>query len=155
VRLIADAHSPIVASALPAGLGVAAGVIVLDAQRARALAATKPVILVREDLTTDDFAGLAVSEGILTANGGRTSHAAVVARQLGKVCLVGCATLRIDEAARRCTLGSRTFAEGEAITLDGESGRVYAGFVQAVRETPEAALAEIRQWQTRDVPALV
>jgi pyruvate,orthophosphate dikinase len=155
VRLIADAHSPIVASAVPAGLGVAAGVIVLDAQRARALAATKPVILVREDLTTDDFAGLAVSEGILTANGGRTSHAAVVARQLGKVCLVGCATLRIDEAARRCTLGSRTFAEGEAITLDGESGRVYAGFVQAVRETPEAALAEIRQWQTRDVPALV
>jgi pyruvate,orthophosphate dikinase len=154
-RLIADAHSPIVASAVPAGLGVAEGAIVLDAQRAKALASTKPVILVREDLTTDDFAGLAVSEGIVTANGGRASHAAVVARQLGKVCLVGCTALRVDEASRRCTFGSRTFAEGEAITLDGESGLVYAGFVHVVIETPDVALAEIRQWQQHDIPALV
>jgi pyruvate,orthophosphate dikinase len=155
VRLIPGTHSPVVASAVAAGLGVASGVIVLDAHRAAALAPTKPVILVRENLTTDDFVGLAASEGLLTANGGRTSHAAVVARQLGKVCLVGCATLRIDEASRRCTLGSRTFAEGEAITLDGDSGLVYAGFVQAVSETPDDALAEIRQWRLAETPALL
>jgi pyruvate,orthophosphate dikinase len=152
VRLVPDHQSPVIASAIPASLGVASGVIVLDAQRAKALASTKPVILVRDDLTTDDFAGLAASAGILTANGGRTSHAAVVARQLGKVCLVGCAALRVDEASRRCTLGSRTFAEGEAITLDGESGLVYAGFVHAVTETPDAALAEIRQWRVNELP---
>jgi pyruvate,orthophosphate dikinase len=155
VRLIPDTQSPVLASAVAAGLGVASGVIVLDAHRAAALAPTKPVILVRENLTTDDFVGLAASEGLLTANGGRTSHAAVVARQLGKVCLVGCATLRIDEASRRCTVGSRTFAEGEAITLDGDSGLVYAGFVQAVSETPDDALAEIRQWRLAETPALV
>jgi pyruvate,orthophosphate dikinase len=155
VRLVPDGYSPIVASAIPAGLGVAAGVIVFDADRATRLAATKPVILVREDLSTDDFTGLAASAGILTAHGGRTSHAAVVARQLGKACLVGCATLRIDEAARRCTFGSRTFAEGEAITLDGESGLIYAGFVRAVNETPDAALAEIRKWSANALPVLV
>jgi pyruvate,orthophosphate dikinase len=154
-RLIPDAHSTVVASAVAAGLGVAAGVIVLDAHRAAALASTKPVILVRENLTTDDFVGLAASEGLLTANGGRTSHAAVVARQLGKVCLVGCAALRIDQAARRCTIGSRTFAEGEAITLDGDSGRVYAGCMQAVSETPDAALAEVRRWRLAEAPVVV
>ena len=71
------------------------------------------------------------------------------------MCLVGCATLRIDEASRRCTLGSRTFAEGEAITLDGDSGLVYAGFVQAISETPDDALTEIRQWRLAEAPALV
>jgi pyruvate,orthophosphate dikinase len=154
VRMVPDAHATVVASAVPAGLGVAAGVIVLDAHRAAAVASTKPVILVRENLTTDDFVGFTASEGLLTANGGRTSHAAVVARQLGKVCLVGCSALRIDEASRRCTFGSRTFAEGEAITLDGDSGLVYAGFVQAVSETPHAALAEIRQWSLAATPAV-
>jgi pyruvate,orthophosphate dikinase len=154
VRLVPDAQSTIVASATPAGLGVAAGIVVFDARRAEALGATKPVILVREDLSTDDFAGLAASSGVLTAHGGRTSHAAVVARQLGKVCLVGCAALRVDEAAQRCTLGSHTFAEGEAITLDGESGLVYAGFAHAVTETPDAALAELRQWCASPRPAL-
>jgi pyruvate,orthophosphate dikinase len=134
---------------------VASGAVVFDAQRAVALAATKPVILVREDLSTDDFTGLAASAGILTAHGGRTSHAAVVARQLGKVCLVGCSTLRIDQASRRCTLGSRSFAEGEAITLDGESGLVYAGFVRALIDTPAAALAEVRRWRASPRPALV
>jgi pyruvate,orthophosphate dikinase len=155
VRLVPDGQSPTIASAIPAGLGVASGAVVFDAQRAVALAATKPVILVREDLSTDDFTGLAASAGILTAHGGRTSHAAVVARQLGKVCLVGCSTLRIDQASRRCTLGSRSFAEGEAITLDGESGLVYAGFVRALIDTPAAALAEVRRWRASPRPALV
>ncbi len=155
LRLVPDGKSPIVASAIPAGLGVASGVVVFDAQRAKALAPAKPVILVREDLSTDDFAGLAASTGMLTSHGGRTSHAAVIARQLGKVCLVGCSTLRIDEASRRCTLGSRTFAEGEAVTLDGESGLVYAGFARAAVETPDAALAEVRRWRISPLPALV
>jgi pyruvate,orthophosphate dikinase len=128
-------------------MGVAVGAIALDRDRAQSLAATQPVILVRPDIATDDVAGLAVSAGILTALGGRTSHAAVVARHLGKVCLVGCASLQVDEVRRRCSFGERRFAEGEVITLDGESGRVYAGAVPSVTERPEAALAEVRRWR--------
>jgi pyruvate,orthophosphate dikinase len=133
-------------------MGVAVGSIALDAERAQSLAASRPVILVRPDLTTDDVAGLAVSAGILTAHGGRTSHAAVVARQLGKVCLAGCPSLHIDEIRRRCSFGSRSFSEGHEITLDGESGLVYAGAVPAVSERPEAALAEVRRWHAARPP---
>ncbi|MDH4065966.1 MAG: PEP-utilizing enzyme, partial [Acidobacteriota bacterium] len=78
------------ATAVAAGLGVASGAIVFDAERARARATQEPTILVRQDLATDDVAGIAAAAGVLTASGGRTSHAAVVARHLGKVCLVGC-----------------------------------------------------------------
>jgi pyruvate,orthophosphate dikinase len=80
------------------------------------------------------------------ALGGRTSHAAVVARHLGKVCLVGCSSLQVDEVRRRCSFGARRFVEGDVITLDGESGRVYAGAVPSVTERPEAALTEVRLW---------
>jgi pyruvate,orthophosphate dikinase len=135
--------------AVPAGLGVAAGAIALDCDRAQALARAQPVVLVRPDLTTDDVAGLAASMGVLTAHGGRTSHAAVVARHLGKVCLVGCSSLQIDLAGRRCSFGPRSFAEGDVIALDGESGLVYAGAVPAVAERPEAALSEVATWRVQ------
>ena len=92
---------PAIATALSASPGVATGRTAFDSIRAKALAAAKePVILVRHDTSTDDVAGFAASAGILTAIGGRTAHAAVVARQLGKVCLVGCRDLKIDERGR-------------------------------------------------------
>ncbi len=147
VRLRPDLEVEVVASAVPASLGVAVGAIAFDAHRARTMAATAPVVLVRPELTTDDVGGLAASSGILTAVGGRTSHAAVIARQLGKVCLAGCSALRIDAVNRRCVLGTRGFAEGDVITLDGETGGVYSGAVPTVVERPEGALAEVRRWR--------
>jgi pyruvate, orthophosphate dikinase len=103
------------ARAVPAGVGVAAGSVVFDARRAQQTAAHRPVILVRSELTTDDLAGLAVSDGVLTTFGGRTSHAAVVARQLGKVCLVGCTALHVADNSRECSIGRRQVREGETI----------------------------------------
>ena len=135
------------ARATPASVGAASGSIVFDAERARQ-STDRPVILVRAELTTDDVAGLAVAAGVLTTFGGRTSHAAVVARQLGKVCLVGCQALRVDEAARACWIGDTRLHEGDPITLDGESGVVYAGTVAVVTERPEAELALVDEWRT-------
>jgi pyruvate, orthophosphate dikinase len=146
-RLAPTAGARPIAVAVPAGLGVATGAIALDRDRARALAPAQAVILVRREITTDDLGGLTAAAGIVTALGGRTSHAAVVARQLGKVCLVGCTSLHIDETRRRCSFGGHAFAEGSVITLDGESGCVYAGAVPTVAERPEAALGDIRAWQ--------
>jgi pyruvate,orthophosphate dikinase len=146
-RLVPPSGLEPLASATPAGMGVATGALVTDCARAESLAATHPVILVRPDLTTDDVKGLAAAAGIVTANGGRTSHAAVVARHLGKVCLVGCSSLRIDEQRRRCWFGTRSFSEGDVITLDGESGLIFDGAVPATTERPQSALEEVRRWQ--------
>lgn len=135
-----------VGHATAASVGVAVGGIVFSAARATELAAERPVILVRSELTTDDIAGLAASEGVLTTFGGRTSHAAVVARQLGKVCLVGCTDLRVDESVPVCRLGGRRFHEGDVLTLDGESGLVYPGALPVVTERP-AALEVVAGWR--------
>jgi len=132
-----------VAAAVPAAMGVASGAIVFDRDRALAMGSGRPVILVRTDLDTDDVAAFAVAGGIVTAHGGRTSHAAVVARQMGKVCLVGCTALQVDEARHRCLFGGRAFAEGDTITIDGDTGLIYAGAVPTVSERPEAALAQV------------
>jgi pyruvate,orthophosphate dikinase len=136
------------AHAVPASSGAAIGAIAFDPERAAALAAAgKPAILVREDIATDDIAGIAAAEGILTARGGRTSHAAVVARQLGKVCLVGCSGLKIEADGRGCAIGATRFQEGDDLTLDGDGGRIYAGRLALTRERPEAELAEVTRWR--------
>jgi pyruvate,orthophosphate dikinase len=139
-----------------ASLGVATGHLVFDAERAQRLAREQPVILARTELTTDDVAGLAVAAGVVTTLGGRTSHAAVVARQLGKVCLVGCADVHVDEDGRACAIGARRLREGDVITLDGETGWLYDGPVPIVTERPDDALALVAAWQERrDDPATV
>jgi pyruvate,orthophosphate dikinase len=135
------------ASAIPASIGVASGRVAFDVQRARELAADGPVILVRHELTTDDFGGLVVAAGIVTTFGGRTSHAAVLARQLGKVCLVGCRDLEISADARACVLGGRRLREGDTITIDGESGWIYADAVSARSEVSFDALAIVEEWR--------
>jgi pyruvate,orthophosphate dikinase len=131
-----------------ASIGVASGAIALDTAAAtKAAAAGNDVILVREETSTDDIAGVAAARGILTALGGRTSHAAVVARQLNKVCLVGCRDLVIDLSARRCAISGEWLNEGDIICLDGHSGQVFAGVPQLVVEKPTAYLGEVAKWQ--------
>jgi pyruvate, orthophosphate dikinase len=136
-----------IARGTPAGIGVATGRIAFDPRRAQQLAVEYPVVLVRRDLTTDDIGGLAASTGVLTTAGGRTSHAAVVARHLGKVCLVGCADLHVDVDSASCTIGGHRFLEGDLLTLDGETGDLYAGRVPAICERPVNELAQLAVWR--------
>ena len=120
---------------------MASGAIALDPDAVKRLtAAGTPAILVRRDTVTADIEGMALAAGILTASGGRTSHAAVVARQLGKVCLVACPGLEIDLDRRQCRIGGTLLNEGDILSLDGNTGAVHAGKLALVQERPEAAL---------------
>jgi len=145
---VAAAGQAALCRAVPASVGVATGEIALDSVSAERRAATgAAVILVRSEIDTGDIAGIESARGILTAAGGRTSHAAVVARQLDRVCLVGCEALHIDIEARRCSIAGRTFHEGEVLTLDGRTGDVYAGAIGTVDEVPREYLAEVARWR--------
>lgn len=136
------------ARAVVAGSGVAVGPVALDAAAAaRFAAAGTPPILLRPATETADIEGLAQAAGVLTVAGSRTSHAAVVARQLGKVCLVGCAWLEIDLKGRWCRLGGKTLAEGDPLSLDGNTGAVYRGLLPVVTERPDRELAVVAGWQ--------
>jgi len=131
----------------PASTGVASGACALTRERAEEMAAGRPVILVRETASPDDLPGLAASAGLLTARGVRTSHAAVVARQMGKVCIVNCAGLELGDGCRRFRLGGTDLSEGDILTLDGTTGNVYAGRVEAVREKPAQLLEIVNEWK--------
>jgi pyruvate,orthophosphate dikinase len=136
------------AYAVVAGHGVANGAIAFDAGSVQRLtAAGQSAILVRPGTVTSDIAGMAEVTGILTAAGSRTSHAAVVARQLGKVCLVGCQQLLIDLDRRVCRIGTQKIVEGDPLSLDGNSGAIYPGLLPMVQERPERELAVIAGWQ--------
>jgi pyruvate,orthophosphate dikinase len=119
-----------IATGLPAGPGAAAGRFYLNAERAvDAAQRGEKVILVRLETSPEDLRGMIAAEGILTARGGVSSHAALVARQMGKVCVCGVSALEIDYAARTLTVKGQTFNEGDYISIDGNSGHVYAGKV--------------------------
>ncbi len=138
---------PALATALVASIGVASGAIALDvATVLRLTAAGTPAILVRWDTETADIEGMAQAVGILTGSGGRTSHAAVVARQTGKVCLVACPGLEIDLVRRQCRIGDALLDEGAMLALDGDSGTIHSGELAIETERPEAALAAIASW---------
>ena len=129
-----DAPAQALAAAVSASPGIASGLLALTPERAVTWAqAGRDVILVRKDAETSDVAALQASRGLLTQRGARTSHAAVVARQLDKVCLVGCDGLVFDPAGGGVRLGDTLVAEGDAITLDGHRGQVYLGEVQVTR----------------------
>ena len=147
-RLVSSGGARVLCSAVVANIGVAVGEIAFDPAKAvRSAQGGKRVILVRGSPATEDIAGIAAAAGILTATGGRTSHAAVVARQLDKVCLVGCEALEVDEKAGSCTIAGETFREGDMLSLDGHAGNVIAGEVQVEIERPEADLARLEQWR--------
>ncbi len=146
-RLAPTTAEPI-ARAQVASMGIAVGAIAFDPETANRLAdAGTPVILMRREAETADIKGMMRAAGILTAGGGRTSHAAVIARQLGRVCLVGCADLEIDLRQRTCHIGGRTMHEGEVLSLDGNNGGIYAGTVEIVTERPERELSTISNWR--------
>jgi pyruvate,orthophosphate dikinase len=131
-----------------ASMGVASGAIALDPAAAIRLSKEgSPVILVRRETVTTDIEGIALATGILTASGGRTSHAAVVARQLGKVCLVACPGLTIDLERRQCRIGDKVLIEGDYLSLDGNTGAVHSGKLIMRSERPERALAAIACWR--------
>ena len=117
-----------IAKGLPAGPGAASGKFYLNADRADAAAAKgEKVLLVRNETSPEDLRGMIASEGILTAKGGVSSHAALVARQMGKVCVCGAAALQIDYVARTMTVNGVTYKEGDFLSINGTAGDVYAG----------------------------
>jgi pyruvate,orthophosphate dikinase len=147
-RRVAAGPDAVLAEGVAAGIGVAAGEIALTVADARARAArNRPVILVRGDIATEDIDGISCAQGVLTSRGGRTSHAAVVARELGKVAVVGCGALQISDDEASCAIGGRRFESGSWLTLDGESGRIYAGEVPVREERPSAELAQVAAWK--------
>ncbi|RQW28495.1 pyruvate, phosphate dikinase [Rhodobacteraceae bacterium CH30] len=135
----------VLARATPASAGVVSAEVVLDADSARRRAAAGAmVVLVRADAETDDIEGLQVAAGLLTCRGARTSHAAVVARQLGKVCLVGCETMQVDLALRELRFGNQVIAEGAYLTLDAEGGQVISGVAELVEEPDLQLLSRLQ-----------
>jgi pyruvate,orthophosphate dikinase len=117
-----------IAKGLPAGPGAAAGKMYLNADRAAAAAAKgEKVLLVRNETSPEDLRGMIAAEGILTAKGGVSSHAALVARQMGKVCVCGAAALQIDYAAKTMTVDGVTYKEGDFLSINGTAGEVYPG----------------------------
>jgi pyruvate,orthophosphate dikinase len=133
-----------IASAATAASGVVCGEIALDEARVRERkAAGCPVILVRRDAETRDISALDLADGLLTQRGARTSHAAVVARQLGKVCLVGCDALSIHETDASITIGELAMREGDTLTLDGNEGHVYAGATEIQEQVPSDLVARL------------
>lgn len=122
-----------IARGIPASPGAAVGEVVFDSRRAFDLARSgKKVILVRRETSPDDLVGMVASEGILTSRGGKTSHAAVVARGMGKTAVCGTESISVDERARLFTVDSLTVYEGETISIDGTTGNVYAGTIPVI-----------------------
>jgi pyruvate,orthophosphate dikinase len=144
-----DAHladEPL-ATGLPASPGAAAGKCVFDADRAELLGrAGEKVILVREETKPEDIHGFFASQGILTSRGGKTSHAAVVARGMGKPCVAGAEGIEVDVGKRRAVVGEQILEEGDVITIDGGSGRVYAGAIPTVEPEFSAELQTLLGW---------
>jgi pyruvate,orthophosphate dikinase len=119
-----------IAKGLPAGPGAATGRIYFNAERAVEAAKHDKVLLVRVETSPEDLRGMIAAEGILTARGGVSSHAALVARQMGKVCVCGASALQVDYGKKTLRVGDRVFNEGDFLSIDGTSGEVYAGEVK-------------------------
>jgi pyruvate,orthophosphate dikinase len=132
-----------VTTGLAASPGAAAGEIVFTADAAAEAGHERPIILVRPETTPDDIHGMAAATGILTARGGLTSHAAVVARGMGKPCVAGATELVVDLKHGRMTVGKHVFHEGDRVTIDGSTGRVYAGLLPTTEARPPAELSRL------------
>ena len=143
------AHGEVIGEALPASPGAAAGKIYFtaeDAKKAGKGGKGERVILVRLETTPEDIEGMVASQGVLTVRGGMTSHAAVVARGMGTCCVSGCGDIAIDEHAKVFTLHGETFHEGDYISLDGTTGKIYKGDIKTVDASVSGDFGRIMAW---------
>ncbi|MHB9100441.1 MAG: pyruvate, phosphate dikinase [Sulfuricella sp.] len=146
-QLSPDFHGKSLAQGLPASPGAASGKIVFDADSAEIRGRTgEKIILVREETKPEDIHGFFQAQGILTSRGGKTSHAAVVARGMGKPCVSGCEQIVINDKLRSAQIGETTLHEGDIITIDGGTGHVYAGEVPTVEAEFSEEMATLLAW---------
>ena len=146
-QLTPDFKGKSLAQGLPASPGAASGKIVFDADSAEIRGRTgEKIILVREETKPEDIHGFFQAQGILTSRGGKTSHAAVVARGMGKPCVSGCEQIVINDITRSAQIGDATLHEGDVITIDGSSGHVYAGEVPTVEAQFSEEMAALLAW---------
>ncbi len=148
-QLDPKARKDVVARGIAASPGAASGKVILSAEDAVEFHAehpNEPIMLVRKETSPEDVAGMHLAKGILTATGGKASHAAVVARGWGKPCVVGCDSIRIDEKAGKITIGDKTIKVGEYLTIDGATGEVMLGQVSTVAPTISGDFAVLMGW---------
>ena len=146
-RLDPKAPRTVIAKGLPASPGAASGEVVFSSEEAERLKKAKtPCVLVRHETSPEDISGMDCAEGILTALGGMTSHAAVVARGMGKPCVAGCGTLNIDYAKQMFTVGSHHIARGQVITLDGSTGEVMLGKIPTMNSPMDRYFQQFMKW---------
>lgn len=139
--------APFLAQGLPASPGAATGEIVFTAERAKDYHSLgKKVILVRQETSPEDIEGMVVSQAIVTSQGGMTSHAAVVARGMGTCCVAGCGELTISEDSKTVSCGSLVLTEGDVISVDGSSGRIYSGEIPTVLIENDQELHRLLSW---------
>ena len=135
-----------IGKALGASPGAACGKIVFTAEDAKVKGAKEKVVLVRLETSPEDIEGMKAAQGILTVRGGRTSHAAVVARGMGKCCVSGCGDIAMDEENKKFTLAGKTYHEGDEISLDGSTGNIYDGIIPTVDATIGGDFERIMNW---------
>ncbi len=146
-RLDPKATKKLIAKGLPASPGAGAGIIAFTSERAHTLAEEgHKVILVRQETSPEDIAGMVASQGILTARGGMTSHAAVVARGMGKPCVAGCTALNVDHKKGTLIVDGKTYKEGDSLTIDGATGEVIEGIVPTIDAAITADFATFMAW---------
>ncbi|MCD6159816.1 MAG: pyruvate, phosphate dikinase [Kosmotoga sp.] len=142
-------NATLLAKGIAASPGAASGIIIFDPAEAERLVkeSGKDVILVRPETSPEDIAGMAAANGILTSTGGKTSHAAVVARGMGKACIVGCEAMEVEEEAEAISVNGKKFSKGDWISIDGTTGEVFEGKLDAVKpQGLEGPLAKLLDW---------
>lgn len=146
-QIDSDAVLNVVAKGLPASPGAASGQVVFDADEAERMGkAGKQVLLVRTETTPDDIHGIVAAQGILTSRGGMTSHAAVVARGMGKPCVCGCEAIQIDYVKQEFSIGTTIIKKGELVSIDGATGRVILGEVPMKDPEISAEYTALLEW---------
>ena len=140
-------EAKVIAEALPASPGAACGKVVFTAEKAKEMGEKKEkVVLVRLETSPEDIEGMAASQGILTARGGMTSHAAVVARGMGTACVAGCSAIKFADDEKSFTLGGKTYKEGDLLSFDGSTGKIYDGLVATEPAKIAGEFATIMEW---------
>ena len=139
--------APVIGKALAASPGAACGQIVFSAEDAKEWAAKgQKVLLVRLETSPEDIEGMKAAQGILTVRGGMTSHAAVVARGMGKCCVSGCSAIKMDEENKKFELAGKTYGEGDWISIDGSTGNIYDGIIPTVEASIAGEFGRVMAW---------